>query len=237
MKKSVILLAIAGCAVWSLDAVGTMKQSAELGYIGTTGNAQSQSLNAVYKNDYRYDEKTDMHIKADLFYGEKSGTKSDERYRLYYDVNSYYSDELFIYGEVSALRNVFSGYNQQYNLGMGLGSNIFKDAKQSLKGRAGLQYRRSNYTDQPHDNFHYLKGGMDYIYSFSATNEFAISWNIIDNVEKIKDYETVINFGLKMLIVDQLSFRAGLEVRYDNVPPAGKKKTDTTTTAGIVYNF
>ncbi|WP_456403733.1 DUF481 domain-containing protein [Hydrogenimonas sp.] len=236
MKKIVMMAATCG-ALMAAVPVGTMKQSAELGYIGSTGNSESQSLNAAYKNDYQYDEKTDMHLKADILYGEKSGVTSDERYRLFFNVNHYYSGDLFTYGEASALRNTFEGYNQQYNLGAGLGYNIFKDEKQFLKGKAGLQYRRSNYTSQPHDNFYYLKGGLDYLYNFSKTNKFTATWDLLDNLKRIKDYETVINLGLTMLIVDQLSFKMGFEIKYDNVPPAGKKKTDTTTTAGIVYSF
>ncbi|MCF6201705.1 MAG: DUF481 domain-containing protein [Hydrogenimonas sp.] len=237
MIKKVAMLGLVGSALWAADPVGTLKQSIELGYIGSTGNSKSQSLNAAYKNDYQYDAATDMHVKADILYGEKSGVKSDERYRLFYSVNRYVNKDLFLYGEASAIRNTFEGYNQQYNLGAGLGYNLFEDAKQSLKGKAGLQYRRSNYTTQPHDNFYYAKGGLNYIYNFSKTNQFTAVWSILDNVESMKDYETVLDLGLKMLIVDQLSFRMGFQMKYDNLPPAGKKKTDTTTTAGIVYSF
>ncbi|WP_457593337.1 DUF481 domain-containing protein [Hydrogenimonas sp.] len=235
--KKIIAVGLIGCAVWAADPVGTMKQGVELGYIGSTGNSESQSLNAAYKNDYQYDAQTDMHLKADILYGEKSGTTSDERYRLFYNVNRYVNQDMFVYGEASALRNTFEGYNQQYNLGAGLGYNIFKDEKQFLKGKGGLQFRRSNYTTQPHDNFYYLKGGLDYAYNFSKTNQFTAVWTLLDNMKRIKDYETVVNLGLKMLIVDQLSFRVGFQLKYDNVPPIGKKKTDTTTTAGIVYTF
>ena len=235
--KKIVAIGLAGCALWAADPVGTLKQSVELGYIGSTGNSESQSLNAAYKNDYQYAADTDMHFKADILYGEKSGVKSDERYRLFYTVNRYVNSDLFAYGEASAIRNTFEGYNQQYNLGAGLGYNIMKDEKQSLKGKGGLQFRRSNYTSQPHDNFYYLKGGLDYIYNFSKTNRFTADWNLLDNLKRVKDYETVVNLGLKMLIVDQLSFKMGFQIKYDNVPALGKKKTDTTTTAGIVYNF
>jgi putative salt-induced outer membrane protein len=236
MKKILMMTAAAGLLM-SADPAGTMKQAVELGYMGSTGNTDSQSVNALYRNDYQYDSATDMHLKADLLYGEKSGETSDERYRLFTSMNHYYDEDLFAYAEASALRNTFEGYNQQYNLGAGLGYNIFKDPKQSLKGKAGLQYRRSNFTDEPHDNFYYAKAGLDYLYNFSETNQFTAQWNVLDNLKRVKDYETVVDLGLKMLIVDQLSFRLGFELKYDNVPPVGKKKTDTTTTAGIVYNF
>ncbi|WP_286337883.1 DUF481 domain-containing protein [Hydrogenimonas cancrithermarum] len=235
--KRVALIALAGCSLWAAEPAGTFKQSVELGYIGSTGNTDSQSFNGVYKNDYQYDEKTDMHTKVDILYGEKSGEKSDERYRLFYDVNHYYNGDVFTYGEASALRNTFEGYNQQYNFGAGLGYNIFKDEKQFLKGKAGLQYRRSNFTDEPSDNFYYLKGGLDYTYNMTNDNQFTAKWDVLDNLKRVKDVETVIDLGLKILIVDKLSFRLGFELKYDNVPPVGKKKTDTTTTAGIVYSF
>ncbi len=235
--KKIVAIGFIGCALWAADPVGTMKQSVELGYIGSTGNSQSQSLNAAYKNDYQYDASTQMSLKADILYGEKSGVTSDERYRLFYNVNRYMSQDLFAYGEASAIRNTFEGYNQQYNLGAGMGYNIFKDTQQSLKGKGGVQFRRSNYTTEPHDNFYYGKGALDYVYNFSKTNQFTATWSILDNMKYLKDYETVVNLGLKMLIVDQLSFRMGFQLKYDNMPPAGKKKTDTTTTAGVVYSF
>ena len=236
MKRIVILTAAAGLLM-AADPAGVMKQSVELGYIGSTGNTDSQSVNGVYKNDYQYDSATDMHLKADLLYGENKGVTSDERYRLFTSLNHYYSEDLFTYGEASALRNTFEGYNQQYNIGAGAGYNIFKEKRQALKGKAGLQYRRSNFTDQPHDNFYYAKAGLDYFYDFSQTNRFTAQWHVLDNLKRLKDFETVVDLGLKMLIVDRLSFRLGFEFKYDNVPPLGKKKSDTTTTAGIVYSF
>lgn len=242
MRKIVALVLAVGSLVAADMQVGEFKQHVELGYLGTTGNSDSQTFSGLYGNDYQFSEKTDMHFKADAYYGESDGDKTDERYRAYAIANHHYSEKWFTYAEVGFLRNVFEGYEQQYNGGLGVGYVFIKDIKQLFKGRAGYQYRHSNFTDGTEDDFHYAKIGLNYNYYFSKTNTIESELNFLEDLEKADDFETVFRIAVKVLMVESLSLRVGFEVKYDNTPALNddgseKDTTDTTTTVGIVYDF
>ena len=242
MKKTMIVAWAAG-TLWAANLqVGELKQHIELGYLGTSGNSDGKTLNARYGVDYRYSEATDTHFKADAYYGEKDGDKTDERYRAYGIVNHLYSERWYSYVEAGALRNVFEGYDQQYNGGLGMGYILIDDKTQRFKMRGGYQYRHANFTDGTNDDFHYLKAGLDYDYHFSKTNAVTSELNLLENLEKSEDFESVFRIAVKVLMVENLSLRVGFEVKYDNTPALNddgseKEKTDTTTTVGIVYDF
>ncbi len=242
MKKVAVAVMMAGALFAADMEVGDFKQHIEVGYLGTSGNSDSQTFSGLYGNDYQYSEKTDMHFKADAYYGEKDGDKTDERYRAYGIVNHHYSDRWYTYAEAGFLRNPFEGYEQQYNGGLGVGYVIIDDKIQLLKVRGGYQYRWANFTDGTDDDFHYLKLGANYNYYFSEKNTFESELNFLEDLENADDFETVLRMGLKLLIVDSLSLRIGFEVKYDNTPALDDDgneldTTDTTTTVGIVYDF
>ncbi|WP_201352468.1 DUF481 domain-containing protein [Hydrogenimonas urashimensis] len=242
MRKVATML-LCGAALFAADIkVGELKQHIELGYLGSSGNSDSQTLSAVYSNDYQWSEMTDMHFKADAYYGEKEGDKTDERYRAYGIVNHHYSPKWYSYVEAGFLRNPFEGYEQQYNGGLGMGYLFIDDKTQLFKVRGGYQYRWANFTDGSDDDFHYLKLGANYNYYFSETSTLESELNFLEDLESADDFETVFRIGVKVLMVENLSLRVGFEVKYDNTPALNddgseKDTTDTTTTVGIVYDF
>jgi putative salt-induced outer membrane protein YdiY len=243
MRKIALATLLAGSLLADMQ-VGEMKQHIELGYLGTTGNSESQTVHGKYENDYQFAALTDMHFKADAFYGEKDGDRTDERYRGHFLTNHYLREDKkwYVYGEVGALRNIFEGYNQQYNAGLGMGYVFIDDDKQLFKTRGGYQYRHANFTDGTEDDMHYLKLGANYNYYFSKTSTIESELNFLEDLESADDFETVFRIALKTAIIDHFSVRIGFEVKYDNTPPLddnGKEleNTDTTTTVGIVYDF
>ena len=222
--------------------VGELRQHIEAGYVGTSGNSDSQTLNALYGNDYQWTEAIDLHFRTDALYDKSDGEVTNERYRAYGIGNYHFSPVWYAYTEVGVLRNTFEGYNQQYNAGAGIGYVIVNTKKQLAKVRGGYQYRHANFTDGTQEDFNYLKIGANYDYRFNENNTLTSEWNFLEDLESAKDYETVFRIALKNKIVGALSLKVGFEVKYDNTPALNddgteKKKTDTTTTVGIVYDF
>ena len=245
MKRTITALLLGSAALLAADPmqVGELKQHIEFGYLGTSGNSKGNTLNGVYSNDYQWTEKTDAHFKADAYYGDKDGEKTDERYRAHGIVNHHYvEDKWYSYAEAGVLRNTFQGYNQQYNAGLGMGYVFIDDKTRLFKMRGGYQYRHANFTDGTRDDFHYLKVGANYNYYFTDKNRIESELNLLENLEEAEDFETVFRIAAVVWMVDSLSIRVGFEVKYDNTPPLDDngnelKKTDTTTTVGLVYDF
>ncbi len=221
---------------------GDFKQHIEFGYLGASGNSDTQTIHGLYGNDYQWSERTDMHFRADAYYASSQGETTDERYRAYGIVNHTLSDRWYDYLEAAYLRDPFEGYDAQYNGGLGMGYKIYDTPKKVLKIRGGYQYRWADLTDGSNDDYHYLKMGLNGDYYFNEKNSVESEINLLENLKETSDYETVFRIALKSHVVDQLSLKVSFELKYDNTPPLNddgteKEKTDTTTTVGIVYDF
>ncbi len=237
MKKVMAILLAAGALLAAEMQVGEFKQHIELGYLGTSGNSDSQTLSALYSNEYQWLETTDLHFRADAYYGEKDGDKTDERYRAHALANHMLNDRWYAYAEAGALRNPFEGFEQQYNGGIGIGYIVLDNATQLLKVRGGYQYRYANLTTGDDEDYHFLKLGANHEYHFNEKTDIVSELNFLEDLEKTNDYEIVFRTALKTALVENFSLRVGFEVKYDNSPVDDKDKTDTTTTVGIVYDF
>ena len=213
-----------------------LKQKVELGYFGTTGNSETTSLSAGYKFDY-HNKKNKAQFSTDILYATRGGKKSSERYRAKLDLYHYKRPSFYYYAQFSFLRNTFEGYNQQYNLSPGFGYGLYKSPHNRVDFLIGYLFRRNNYTTQHSQNFNYIKGEVKFIHKFTKKNSFDATLDYIENVEHAKDFESHLTTHLKLWIVNSFYFKLAFELKYDNLPPKGKLKTDTLTKASIVYNF
>ena len=221
---------------------GEFRQHIEIGYLGTSGNSDTQTVHGLYGNDYQWSDRTDLHFRADAYYASSQGDTTDERYRAYGIANHTLSDRWYDYLEAAYLRDPYQGYDAQYNGGLGMGYKIFDTSEKLLKIRGGYQYRWADLTDGSSEDYHYLKMGLNGNYYFTPKNTIESELNFLDDLEETNDYETVFRIALKSQIVDRLSLKVSFELKYDNTPPLNddgteKEKTDTTTTVGVVYDF
>ncbi|NPA64067.1 MAG: DUF481 domain-containing protein [Epsilonproteobacteria bacterium] len=220
-----------------LCAMAQTKQKVEFGYFGTTGNTQTNSITAAYHLRTHPDPKTTLKFRGDILYSTRYGDKNNERYRARMELTRLYSRKFFSYFYLGFLRNVFQGYDQQYSINPGLGYRLIHTPTKRLSLKLGYELRRNNYTNQPHENFHYAKAQLHHLYRLTKKNRLKTTIDIIENIEKSQDYEIDFESSLQLHIVRALSFKISFELTYDHLPPAGKKSTDTVTKATIVYSF
>ncbi len=213
-----------------------LKQRVELGYFGTTGNSNTNSLTAGYKLNY-HKKKNKLQFSTDILYATREGKKSSERYRAQLDLYHYKKPTFYYYTQLSFLRNTFEGYNQQYNISPGFGYRLYKSPRNRVDFLIGYLFRRNNYTTQNSQNFNYIKGELKFLHKFTQKNSFDATLDYIENIEHSKDFESHLTTNMKLWIVKSFHFKLTFELKYDNLPPQGKLKTDTITKAAIVYSF
>ncbi|MRI82956.1 MAG: hypothetical protein C6I00_00910 [Nitratiruptor sp.] len=209
----------------------------ELGYFGTTGNTNITSLTAAYRLQYPLKSGDKIHLRGDVLYSTRRGKKSGERYRLHLDYTHALSSTTYTVTGLSFLRNVFGGYNQQYNLSLALGYRLQDRTKQRFDLLVGYLFRRDNYTRGGSDNFNYLKGELKYRYRLTKRNTFKTRLSFIENMERSQDFESQWVSALSIWIVDAFHLKVSFELKYDHLPPPSKKRVDTITKGTIVYSF
>lgn len=244
--RKIMVAAIGGMALaTSLALAGESASSIEIGYVGTTGNTEGQTFSGLIKNEYKVDDTTEMKARADVLYGTNEGTKDKERYRVNYDLRHYYKgQDFYSYATTYYLRNHFEGYWHQYNLGAGGGYTFIRTPEQVLSLQAGPLVRRSWYLDpQPQFgegaiiNFIFSDVRLTYNYNFTKTNKLSAYVSYLQDYNHLSNYEIQGAVEMSLLIVDALSFNIRFEPKYAHMPAEGAEKLDTTTTAGVVYNF
>ncbi len=238
MRKTLIGLSLLASLLCASND-DTLKQALEGGFIATTGNSKSSTVNAEYRVQYKYSKATEMKFNTDLLYGKKKGKTSNERYRANFDLKHYYRDDLFYYFELSYLKNRFEGYRHQVNTGFGLGYKIIDKKHETLLGLGGLLMRYNSYTgEKDNELLSFIKLSADYKYKIDKKNSFVSKWYFMSNVEDTEDYESGLKAKLVFKLNSRLAFNVGFEAKYDNTPPEKNiYKTDTTTKIGISYDF
>ncbi len=229
--KRALLLCLA------LPLLADIKQKVELGYFGTTGNTNTQSVTAAYRLTYKPDNTTKLHFWSDVLYATRHSKKSAERYRASLELKHHYKRPIFSYLNIGFLRNVFQGYNQQYSVNPGFGYKLYRSKRQHVNLLLGYEFRRNNFTHEPSENLHYIKGEIEHLYKFTKKNRLKTTLDFIENIQKSDDYEIYLESYLLLHIVKRFNFKLTFECKYDNLPPKGKKSTDTITKASIVYSF
>ena len=103
-----------------------------------------------------------------------------------------------------------------------------------LDTRVGPGLRQTKFTDDSTENTWIILGGLD------------AAWKVNDHVElgenATVEYSpdgTIFNSDtyLKSKLTEALAFKAGFQVEHRTQVLTGLEKTDTRTTAGIVYDF
>ncbi|WP_201334973.1 MULTISPECIES: DUF481 domain-containing protein [unclassified Nitratiruptor] len=231
MKKFLILASI----VFSLFA--KTEQKIEFGYFATTGNSNSSSVSAGYSLQTYWTKSTKFDLKADMLYSKKDGETDNERYRLGSDLFFNYNKRLFTFVKFGFLRNRFEGYDAQYSVNPGIGYKLSLNQKHEVNLLGGYEYRYNDLTTNQKQDFHYIKAEIDYTYHITSKNSLTANFYTIENMEENRDYESKLDTSLDLHIVDQLGLKLSYEIKYDNLPPEGKKKSDTLTKLSLTYTF
>lgn len=214
--------------------------SASAGLVKTTGNTETETLNADFDLKWRYTPAFAMGLEVGAFRDSSENDAGDdettaERYWARWNTRYDLSEKSFLFSNIDYERDRFSGYDYQATAFGGYGYQFIDNAVNSLAMGAGLGYRVSK-TDElgEKENEVVLRGTLNFRHAFSETSEFT-QLIVADFGEEYDVYrsESVITAN----IVGNLALKAGVAVKHTTDVPVGNEKTDTITTVGLQYDF
>ncbi len=208
--------------------------SGEFGLVNTTGNTKTTALNLKLAFT-RQSEKWRHRFGATALTTSKDGDKDNERYSAEIQSDRKFGQSSYVFGSGRWDSDKFGAYDPQVTLTAGYGRELMKSEKHMLKGEIGAGYRR-------------LEERVSGDSSSEAIGRFLLddSWQVFTTstwtnrllVEAGADNTfTQFNSGLAVAMTDRFAIKLGFEVRNNSKVAPGTKKTDTTTTANLVYNF
>ena len=234
MDRSKLCCLVAATCLASASAHAEWKGKGEAGLVFSRGNSQTDSINLKLEMSEEVDQwKHALDMSA--LRANTSGVATAKRYQAGWQSNYQFSDRGFYFGGLRYENDKFSGFDYQANATAGAGYKFINTDKVKLSGQAGIGYRRLKNA---------LSGATagDVIGTagFSYENQLNASTKVVDKfrVESGSNNTLLGNFlGLEVKMNQKLALAVGLDVRTNSKPPGGLKKTDTLTTANLVYAF
>ena len=206
---------------------------AELSGALTTGNSPTKGLSATLdlkREGLRWRQK--VHAQGD--YQESNGVATREHFIASYEPNFKLDDRAYLYGQAQFESDHFLGYDDRVSTSAGAGYSAVKTPRLQLDLELGPAYRYTEYTDRTEQSSMAARGSLD------------LKWKLLPSVSLtqtasayVQRYNSTLasSTALNARLFGPLSAQISYNVQYESQPPPGSVPTDTTSRAGLAYNF
>jgi Putative salt-induced outer membrane protein len=207
--------------------------SMSLGYLATTGNTNTRSLNghalAGYKSGKWQDALSFQGINAS-----QNGVTTAQSYELNGQSDYNFTDRDYVFGMADYLRDTFSGYRRRTSEILGYGRRLLSTATQQLDVEIGGGARQTHYTNATDSSEFVERLAASYLWKFSGKSNF--SENIGDEHGTNNTFIQSIT-ALTTNLAGNFALSVSYTVRYNSNVLPGFKNTDTITSISLVYTF
>jgi len=228
------LLFSANAAAKDADPESLWKASAELGYVSTSGNTNTQTLNAkgmvsTDRKDWRHKAQISAMNSSDddITTAEKYNLIGQSDYKLAGDKN-------FLFGVIDYENDKFSGYQYRVSESVGYGRRMIEDTDLTLDLEIGPGARQSKLDDGTTESEGIIRAAANLGWAVSKTSQFGEALTVeagedVTVTKSVTSLSSKINGNLSMKIT--YTYKTTSEV------PVGIDDTDTETAVTLVYNF
>lgn len=210
----------------------------ELGFVMTSGNSESQSLNFGEKYTYKW-SKAELLFEASAIRAESTNrtvtntggvlTESEttettaELYAAGGKFRRDISPRFFWYTGGGWLRNELSGIENRFTAGAGVGYKFLDGARHKLAGELGLNYTKEDFVFvQPdgEDSADYAsgRGFLGYQWLINDGAKLTSDFELTDNLDDTDDWRIRWITAVQASLSKRLALKAGLTLLYDNQP-------------------
>lgn len=206
---------------------------ATLGYLATSGNTESSSLNSGFSVAYASGRW--LHALEGLaIYSAQDEVTTAEAYALGWKSEYHWTEANYLFGRVDWRKDRFSGYDQQLSETIGYGRRLIDTGTHVLNAEIGAGLRQSDLADGTSEDEAILRAGIDYLWQFSETAQFTQVLAVESGSENTY-LESV--SALTARLVGSLAMVASYTIRNNSDVPLGLEKTDTFTALSLEYTF
>ncbi len=241
MKPSIISSSIAALLLSASAQATPFSGEAELGWISTSGNTETDSLTIKAKGEKAYG-KVKHHIAGEVLRSSNTtaGVKRDtaKRYLLAYKADYTLTDKGYAFLSLNYENDRFSGYDRRTSELVGYGHQFHDN--ETIKSRAELSVgaRQSTLTtavngdDSESETVVKLQGNLEWTVSEPTLFSQDIAIEVGDESTISKSIS-----ALKVNINSSLAMKLTYTVKHTSEVPAGLEKLDSERVATIVYSF
>ena len=228
-----ICLALPALAQEEEKEEGPWSGKATLGYLATSGNTDSTSLNAGFELGYTKNKWIHA-FKATAINSTEDEITTAEAYEAGYKAERNFSEHNYMFGQLQWRKDRFSGYDTQFAQTVGYGRRLIDTEKHKLNAEIGAGARQSDLADGTEESETIVRGSMNYAWQISENASFSQLVAVESGSENTYT-ESVTK--LSAAIVGNLALVASYTVKNNSEVPVGTENTDTFTALSLEYTF
>ena len=207
--------------------------SVKLGYLATSGNTESSSLNSGFEINYKL-ELWEHQAKAAAIYSTESNVTTAEAYDFGWKSARNLTEHDFLFGRLDWRKDRFGGITEQFSQSVGYGRRLIDTDKHQLNGELGIGARQSDLADSTEESDTIYTGRLTYAWQISETASFGQSL-LVESGSSNTFTESVTD--LRAQLLGSLALVASYTVRRNSDVLPGTEKTDTRTALSLEYAF
>ena len=205
----------------------------DMGFVNTAGNSEVTTLNVGEKFTYRAAPWLVTQTFAAV-YGRTDDVTSASQWKGGVRGDLTLSSRVSVFGQGRFERNRFAGIARRFEQALGMGAVLVDGGPQKLTAEAGasLNQQTSSATDVTET---FAAGRVAATYKRMLNGKAFVTGaaEFLPNLRTTEDYR--INGAAQLVapISNAIAVKLAYEVRFDNLPEPGFRKTDRTFTAGL----
>ena len=206
---------------------------AALGYLSTTGNTETESMNVNFEMGWNY-EPWAHRFSGLAVRSSTSDVTTAEAYGLNWKTDYAINETSYWYGLVAWNKDEFSAYEQQIREALGYGRRFIDTERHELSGEVGLGMRQADLRDGTEQDKAILRLSGEYTWLISETSRFNQTLAIEDGSDNTYLEATS---SLSADIMESLAIVVSYTIRSNSDVLPGTEETDTFTSVSIEYAF
>lgn len=238
MTRRIVVCAVAVLALASLAVAedNPRKLSLGLAYLATSGNSDSSTFGL----DLKFEQQTGpwgLETVASFMRAEMDGELTAERYAVGARGKREVAERWQVFLGASGLKDEFAGLDSRLVLESGLTFQALKNDAHEVSVDAGVAWNREKRVTG--DSESYIAGIAGARYQWTITENSAFTQRVVfyPSFDDSKDWRLESESALQASLSARTALKLAYQVRRDNRPVPGFKKTDTATVASLVMTF
>ncbi|HEX6550882.1 MAG TPA: DUF481 domain-containing protein [Gammaproteobacteria bacterium] len=207
--------------------------SVALGYLHTTGNSNTVSLNSKAIAGYKRGNWQDS-LSLTALNASQDNQRTAESYEGNGQSNYSLTDNNYLFGVVDYLSDRFSGYGRRTTEVFGYGRRLLNSDTQHLDIELGAGARQTRYTDNSSDSRIIERVAVNYLWNFSDTSNFSENLSVEHGTDNTFTQSVT---ALTANLAGSFALSVSYTVKHNSTALPGFKNTDTITAVSLVYSF
>jgi putative salt-induced outer membrane protein YdiY len=216
--------------------------TAQLAFVGTTGNSSTTTLSAGGDHTFRPDKwilrNRALFVRSDAA-NPVTGvdTVTAESFLYLFRADRELTKRVSAFGSFGFLRDKPAGVSSHEDVNGGIAFKVIEAAAVQWTVDAGLGYMNENRLAG--DDVHSATDSFGSLFkaTLTDTTELTDELRFLQTFDDASDWRLGHIVSLTVKMSDIFSLKVSSQVRFANLPPPGFKKTDTTTAIALVAGF